>query len=83
MAFNGYSQSIKKYIKKNYIEIPSIDSQDNLFDDLKGLGEAIGESQIVFLGEQDHGDTRTIQAKIRIVKYQTTPKANTSNNHSY
>jgi erythromycin esterase len=68
-AFNGYSQGVKKYIKENFIEITSINPKDNAFADLKAIGEAIGESQIVFLGEQDHGDTRTIQAKMRLVKY--------------
>jgi hypothetical protein len=69
IAFNGYSQGIKKYIKENFIEITSINPKDNPFADLKAIGEAIGETQIVFLGEQDHGDTRTIQAKIRLIKY--------------
>lgn len=69
MSFFGNAQSIKKYIKENYSEITSINPKDTVYDDLRVIGEAIGESQIVFLGEQDHGDTKTIQAKIRLVKY--------------
>lgn len=68
-TFNGNSQSIKKYVKENFNEIKSINPIDSVYKDLKIIGEAIGESQIVFLGEQDHGDTRTIDTKIRLIKY--------------
>ena len=49
--------------------IRSIDPVDTLFSDLDLLGKAVGDSRIVMLGEQDHGDSRTFLAKCRIIKY--------------
>jgi len=49
--------------------IRSIDPVDTLFSDLNLLGKAVGDSRIVMLGEQDHGDSRTFLAKCRIIKY--------------
>lgn len=65
----GNSQSIKKYVKENFNEVKSINPLDTVYEDLKIIGEAIGESKIVFLGEQEHGDTKTIDIKIRLIKY--------------
>jgi len=50
-------------------QIHSISPEATNFDDLKIIGEAIGESDVVFLGEQDHGVASTFEAKIRLVKY--------------
>ena len=65
-----YSQGVlERYIKDSVVIIRSIDPVDTLFSDLDLLGKAVGDSRIVMLGEQDHGDSRTFLAKCRIIKY--------------
>jgi erythromycin esterase len=49
--------------------IKSIDPAETDFDDLEPLGKAIGDSRIVFLGEQTHGDGATFGAKTRLIRY--------------
>ena len=65
-----YSQAnMERYVKDSVVIVRSIDPDDTLFSDLDLLGKAIGDSKIVMLGEQDHGDSRTFLAKCRIIKY--------------
>jgi erythromycin esterase len=65
-----YSQvKMERFIKDSVVLVRSIDPDDSLFSDLDLLGKAIGDSKIVMLGEQDHGDSRTFLAKCRIIKY--------------
>jgi erythromycin esterase len=47
----------------------SIDINDEDFSDLAPLKRAIGESRIVLLGEQTHGDGATFSAKARLVRF--------------
>lgn len=61
--------SLKEFVEKNASEIKSIDITNNDFSDLQQLGEAVGESRVVMLGEMWHGDGSTFEAKSRIVKY--------------
>jgi len=60
---------IKDYVIKNAVTIKTVspDSTDN--SDLEPIGEAIGNANVVMLGEQDHGDAPTFLAKTRLVKY--------------
>lgn len=60
---------IKKYIQDKTVPIRSIQIADTNYSDLENIGKAIGESRIVMLGEQDHGDAPTFLAKARLVKY--------------
>jgi erythromycin esterase len=62
-------KSIKEYVKANAVEIRSIDINENDFSDLDIFGKAIGDSRIVALGEQNHGDGTTFEAKGRLVRY--------------
>lgn len=65
-----YSQDVlERYIKDSVVLVRSIDPADTTFSDLDLLGKAIGDSRIVMLGEQDHGDSRTFLAKCRIIKF--------------
>lgn len=59
--------SLKKTIQDNVYKINSISSQDKL--DLSSLAKAIGDSKVVMLGEQDHGDATTFEAKTKIIQY--------------
>lgn len=56
------------FVKKNASEI-SIDFNNENFDDLTDLGKKVGNSSVVLLGEETHGDGTTIESKARIVKY--------------
>jgi len=60
---------MERYVKDSVVQVRSIDPNDTLFSDFDLLGKAIGNSKIVMLGEQDHGDSRTFLAKCRIIKY--------------
>lgn len=47
----------------------SIDPADEDYSDLAPIGKAIGDADVVFLGEQGHRDGASITAKVRLVKY--------------
>ena len=59
------------WLSGNAIQINSIDPTiaNDDFADLKPLKAAIGNSRIVVLGEQSHGDGATFLAKARLVKF--------------
>ena len=61
--------SVKKYVQNNTSKIESINPENIDYSDLEVIGSAIGDAQLVMLGEQDHGDAPTFQAKTRIIKY--------------
>jgi erythromycin esterase len=65
---NGHAQ-ILKYVEQNYRTVRSISPSDTDYSDLEVIGNAIGESRVVMLGEQDHGDAPTFLAKTRLIKY--------------
>lgn len=69
LYININAQSIKKQIIESVSKIESVNINSSNFSDLQVIGDAIGESKIVFLGEQDHGDATTFEAKSRIIKY--------------
>lgn len=60
---------VKKFVKQTTAEISTIEPDSTNFSDLEVIGNAIGDSKIVMLGEQDHGDAPTFLAKTRIIKY--------------
>lgn len=64
------AQSIKNYVEQHTLPVQFIENrQDDAFADLEAFGNAVGDSRIVLLGEQDHGDAPTFLAKTRLVKY--------------
>jgi erythromycin esterase-like protein len=60
---------VKKFVEQTAVSISTIDPDSTNFSDLEVIGNAIGNSQIVMLGEQDHGDAPTFLAKTRLIKY--------------
>jgi len=65
-----YAQkNIEKYVRENTVAIPTISPDSTNYADLEAFGNAIGNSRIVMLGEQYHGDAPTFLAKTRLVKY--------------
>ncbi len=61
--------SLKEFVQSNTIPILSISPDSTNFSDLEEIGNAIGNSRIVMLGEQDHGDAPTISAKTRLIQF--------------
>lgn len=62
---NKSIESLKKYS----INVKSIDPANEGFSDLMPLKEKVGNSRLVVLGEDSHGDGETWKAKIRLVKF--------------
>lgn len=70
LTIQTYGQKkIKDYVEKNTDIIRTIEPNSLNFNDLEMFGKAIGDSRIVMLGEQDHGDAPTFLAKTRLIKY--------------
>jgi erythromycin esterase len=57
------------WLQANASPLRSIDPADADFSDLEPLGSAIGDSRIVMLGEQTHGDGATFEGKCRLVRF--------------
>lgn len=58
------------WMKKNAAPLTTIEpADDDTFADLEAFGKAVGDSRIVFLGEQTHGDGATFLAKTRLIRY--------------
>lgn len=62
-------REIKKYVRERLNIVKSIHPDSLDFSDLEAMGRAIGDSRVVMLGEQDHGDAPTFLAKTRVIKY--------------
>lgn len=54
---------------KNHAQSISIDPGNTDYSDLQSLKQSIGDSKMVMLGEQSHGDGTTFEAKIRLIKF--------------
>ena len=63
------AQDIKKFVHTNTSAIRTNQPDSLDFTDMEGIGSAIGDARIVFMGEQDHGDAPTFLAKTRMIKY--------------
>jgi erythromycin esterase len=60
---------IENFIRENASIINNINVDSDDYSDLMPIGDAIGDSRIVMLGEQDHGDAPAFLAKTRLVKF--------------
>ncbi|KEO71650.1 erythromycin esterase family protein [Anditalea andensis] len=60
---------IEPYVSSNFSKISSIDPSDPDTTGYAEIADAIGDSRVVFLGEQDHGDASTFLAKTKLIKY--------------
>jgi erythromycin esterase len=57
------------WLKAHAAVLRTVDPADNDFADLEPLRRAIGESRVVMLGEQTHGDGVTFHAKTRLIRF--------------
>ena len=64
-----HAQDIKEYVLKNTNAILTNQPDSTNYTDLEAIGNAIADSRIVLMGEQDHGDAPTFLAKTRLIKY--------------
>ena len=62
-------QTPAEWLKENAHPIRSLSVSDRDFSDLQPLKAAIGNSRVVMLGEQSHGDGTTFLAKARLVAF--------------
>lgn len=63
------SGQVQKIPDSLIYSIRSNQPDDKDYGDLEIIGQSIGEADIVLLGEQDHGDAATFEAKTRLVQY--------------
>ena len=63
-----YAQEEISFLKKYSVEI-AIDPANENYTDLLELKKYIGDSRIVLLGEQSHGDGTTFSTKVRLIKF--------------
>ncbi|GMQ29255.1 erythromycin esterase family protein [Algoriphagus confluentis] len=66
---NPYDKSFKDFVIKSSTPIENIDPKNSNYEGYEKIAAAIGDSKVVFLGEQDHGDAPTFLAKTKIIKY--------------
>ena len=65
-----FSQNkLKEFVQSNTMPVLAISPDSTDFSDLEGIGDAIGNSRIVMLGEQDHGDAPSFSAKTRLIQF--------------
>lgn len=64
----AFAQDIRSYVATSTVPVATLDAAAD-YADLAAVGQAIGAARVVMLGEQDHGDGPTFQAKTRLVKY--------------
>ena len=60
---------IKDHVAQSAVKISDINPGAEKLGDFEKIGNAIGDAQIVMIGEQDHGDATTFLAKTQLVKY--------------
>lgn len=49
--------------------LDSVDPADHQFGDLTAFGRAVGNAQVVVLGEQTHGEGKVFSLKVRLAEY--------------
>src|SRR5262245_13347467 len=57
------------WLQQNAAPFRTVDPADGDFADLAPIGRAIGNAQVVLLGEQSHGDGTVFLAKTRLIRY--------------
>ncbi len=60
---------VKDFVQAHAVSLHTVSPDSTDYADLIPIGQAIGNSRIVMLGEQDHGDAPTLAAKARLVSF--------------
>jgi erythromycin esterase len=63
------SDSRVDWLRANAVRIRSISPEDRDFSDLQPLKKILGDSRVVLLGEQSHGDGSVFLAKTRLIQF--------------
>jgi erythromycin esterase len=63
------NQNLVKFVSNHTIEIINIDPAEPNISGFDQIANAIGDSRVVFLGEQDHGEAPAFLAKTKLIKY--------------
>ena len=58
-----------EWLASRAIPVASVDPDNRDFTDLDALRQVIGDSRVVLLGEQSHGDGTTFLAKSRLIEF--------------
>ncbi len=58
-----------QWLSEHAVKLRTIDPADADFADLAPLKSAIGDTRVVMLGEQSHGDGATFEARARLIRY--------------
>ena len=64
-----FDKSFKEFVITTTSPKENIDPKNSNYEGFEKIAAAIGDSKVVFLGEQDHGDAPTFLAKTKIIKY--------------
>ncbi len=60
---------VKDYTGSHSVAISAIEPDSTNYVDIDPIGKSVGDTRVVMLGEQDHGDAPTFLAKTRLIKY--------------
>ncbi len=64
-----FDKSFKEFVITTTSPIVDIDPKNSNYEGFEKIAASIGDSKVVFVGEQDHGDAPTFLAKTKIIKY--------------
>ncbi len=69
LIFSSVQAQEYSWLDSRVSKIKNIDVENSNLDDLQVIKEAIGEANIVFLGEHTHGEGNEFVAKARLVRF--------------
>ena len=61
--------TLREQIHARLVNLHQVTDNNENFAGYEGLKEAIGDAEIIMLGEQSHGEATTYQTKIKLIKY--------------
>lgn len=65
----SFDPETQNWINNHVHAVSDLNADNDSYDDFEPLSKAIGNRNVVLLGEQTHGDGTTFEAKVRIAKF--------------